>query len=114
MSSSAHLSRELHELIKSIGETRSKQEEDKIIVQDQAKLKKLLLSKKSPKPKKMQEYLIRAIYIEMLGHDASFAHIFAVNLTQAKKKKYKAMGYLASSLFLDHDSPMTLLLIATL
>jgi len=50
----------------------------------------------------------------MLGHDASFSHIAAVNLTQAKKLKYKAMGYLAASLFLTHDSPMTLLLIATL
>lgn len=32
MSSGAHLSKELHELIKQIGETRSKQEEDKIII----------------------------------------------------------------------------------
>ena len=62
----------------------------------------------------MQEYLIRAIYIEMLGHDASFAHVAAINLTQAKKKKYKAMGYLAASLFLSEDSPMILLLVATL
>jgi len=50
----------------------------------------------------------------MLGHDASFAHVAAINLTQAKKKKYKAMGYLAASLFLSEDSPMILLLVATL
>ena len=45
MSSSAHLSKELHELIKNIGETRSKQEEDKIMVVDQAKLKNVLQTK---------------------------------------------------------------------
>lgn len=39
MSSGSHLSKELYDLIKSIGETRSKQEEDKIILQEQAKLK---------------------------------------------------------------------------
>ena len=50
----------------------------------------------------------------MLGHDASFCHIKAVNLTQAKKLKYKAMGYLAASLFLNHDDPLTVLLVATL
>ena len=31
MSSGSHLTKDMHDLIKSIGETRSKQEEDKII-----------------------------------------------------------------------------------
>ena len=33
------------------------------------------------KDSKMKELLIRAIYVEMLGHDASFSHIHAINLT---------------------------------
>ena len=49
-------------------------------------------------PKKMKEYLIRAIYIEMLGHEASFAHLFSVNLTQDKNYLNKRVGYLACSL----------------
>lgn len=34
MSAGAHLSKEIHDLIKSIGETRSKQEEDHIILEE--------------------------------------------------------------------------------
>lgn len=83
MSSGSHLSKDLHDLVKSIGETRSKQEEDKIIIKEVNNLKTKLLEK-NISPKKMKEHLIRAIYIEMLGytyifiktsHDASFAHI---------------------------------------
>ena len=45
--------------------------------------------------------MIRAIYIEMLGHDASFAYIHAVNLAQSKILSIKRIGYLACNLFLN-------------
>ena len=91
MSSGSHLSKDLHDLIKSIGETRSKQEEDKIITKELVNLK-TKLQEKNIQPKKMKEHLIRAIYIEMLGHDASFAHIQAVNLTQSKILQLKKVN----------------------
>lgn len=71
-SSSSHLSKELLELVKSIGESRSKQEEDKIITAEAQSLKTKFLERNLPE-KKMKELLIRALYVEMLGHDASFA-----------------------------------------
>ena len=82
-SSSSHLSKDLLELIKAIGDSRSKQEEDKIISKECETLK-MIIKESGVAPKRMKEYLIRAIYIEMLGHDASFSHLFAVNLTQEK------------------------------
>ena len=64
--------------------------------------------------KRMRELLIRAIYVEMLGHDASFAHIQAVNLSQSKNLMVKKIGYLACSLFIDNNSEMLILMIATI
>ncbi|CAD8066422.1 unnamed protein product [Paramecium primaurelia] len=113
MSSGSHLSKELHDLIKSIGETRSKQEEDKIIIKEVQQLKTKLNEKNMPS-KKVKEMLIRAIYIEMLGHDASFVHINAIHLTQSKNLAQKRLGYLCCSLFLDNDSELLILLVATL
>jgi AP-4 complex subunit epsilon-1 len=78
--SSSHLSKELLDLVKSIGESRSKQEEDKIITAESQILKQKFLER-NLNDKKMRELLIRAIYVEMLGHDATFSHIHAVNLT---------------------------------
>ncbi len=80
MASGSHLSKELLDLVKSIGESRSKQEEDKII-QAEASLLKQKFLERGLNDKRLKELLIRAIYVEMLGHDASFAHIHAVNLT---------------------------------
>lgn len=113
MSSGQHLSKELYDLIKSIGETRSKQEEDKIIQTDLQVLKSKI-NDKNVTPKKMKEYLIRAIYIEMLGHDASFSYIHAVNLSRDKNLSIKRIGYLASSLFFGPDNELLILLVATL
>ena len=113
MSSSSHLSKDLLELIKSIGDSRSKQEEDKIISKECETLK-IIIKESGVPPKKMKEYLIRAIYIEMLGHDASFSHLFAVNLTQDKNILNKRVGYLACSLLLNESSEFLILLVASL
>ena len=112
-SSSSHLSKDLLELIKAIGDSRSKQEEDKIISKECETLK-MIIKESGVAPKRMKEYLIRAIYIEMLGHDASFSHLFAVNLTQDKNILNKRVGYLACSLLLNENSEFLILLVASL
>ena len=129
--SGGHLSKEFFELVKSIGESRSKQEEDKIIVGEIAILKQHLSAPISAK--KMKEYMIRAVYAEMLGHDASFAYIHAVKLTHEKNLFAKRtdslayyvyyaahriplcrIGYLTCNLFLHKDHELMLLLINTM
>ena len=62
----------------------------------------------------MKEYLLRAIYIEMLGHEATFAHLFSVNLTQDKNYLNKRVGYLACSLLLNEESEFLILLVTSL
>ena len=116
--SGMHLSSEFFELIKAIGESKSKQEEDRIIAREVATLKKKLESGSagggaggggggsagggpnlgyipgSPmltgssggaqgnalntNKKKAREFLVRVLYVEMLGHDGSFGYIKAV------------------------------------
>jgi AP-4 complex subunit epsilon-1 len=95
--SGMHLSKEFFELIKSIGESKSKQEEDRIILNEVAVLKKKMENDKPGAPvgipapggvqggntltsnkKKAREFLVRVLYVEMLGHDGSFGYIKAV------------------------------------
>ncbi len=42
MSGTSHLSKEFFDLVKSIGESRSKQEEDKIVIREVTELKQVL------------------------------------------------------------------------
>ena len=111
--SGSHLSKEMLDLIKSIGDSRSKQEEDKIILKEKDVLK-VKIKESGITAKKMKEYLIRAIYIEMLGHDAPFAHLYAVNLTQDKNILNKRVGYLACNLLLSDNSEFLIMLVASL
>ena len=115
--SGSHLSREFFDLVKSIGECRSKQEEDKIIESEMGQLKvKFSDVANFQNPKKLKELLIRSIYVEMLGHDAStFAYIHGVNLCHNKSLLAKRVGYLVSCLFLDpKNSELMILLINTI
>jgi AP-4 complex subunit epsilon-1 len=116
--SGSHLSREFFDLVKAIGECRSKQEEDKIIESETYQLKmKFSDVTNLQNPKKLKELLIRSIYVEMLGHDAStFAYIHGVNLCSYNKSLVsKRVGYLVSCLFLDpKNSELMILLINTI
>ncbi len=69
--------REFDSLIRAIGECKSKAEEDSIMTQEVETLKPRL---KDPRLDKrfLKELMIRLIYIEMLGHDASWGHVKAL------------------------------------
>ena len=74
---SAHLSKDFFDLVKAIGESKSKQQEDRIISDEVQTLKKKMPEAKISR-KKMKEFLVRLIYVEMLGHDAAFGYIRAI------------------------------------
>jgi AP-4 complex subunit epsilon-1 len=104
-----HLSKDFFELVKSIGESKSKQEEDRIIISEVAQLKRKMNevtgagggSASSQVNKKKKEFLIRLMYVEMLGHDASFGYIKAVEMTASTNLMQKRVGYLTCSLTLS-------------
>lgn len=47
--------------------------------------------------KKLKELVVRLMYVEMLGQDASFAYIKAVELCAATSITQKKVGYLAGT-----------------
>ena len=112
-SAGLHLSKNLISFIKSIGDSRSKQEEDRIVLEEFGKLK-VNIKESGVKSKIMKENLLRAIYIEMLGHNVGFSHFYAVNLTQDKNLLNKRVGYLACNLLLHEDSDALMMLCASL
>lgn len=106
-------SKEFLDLIKSIGEARSKAEEDRIVINEIETLKKRIIEPDIPK-RKMKEYIIRLVYVEMLGHDASFGYIHAVKMTHDDNLHLKRTGYLAVTLFLNEDHDLIILIVNTI
>lgn len=106
-------SKEFLDLIKSIGETRSKAEEDRIVLREIETLKTRLANPNTPKFK-LKEYLVRLLYVEMLGHDASFGYIYAVKMTHDENLLFKRTGYLAVTLFLNEDHDLIILIVNTI
>ncbi|XP_051137261.1 AP-4 complex subunit epsilon-like [Andrographis paniculata] len=106
-------SKEFLDLIKSIGEARSKSEEDRIVLREIETLKSRLSNPNNPKFK-LKEYIIRLIYVEMLGHDASFGYIHAVKMTHDENLVLKRTGYLAVTLFLNEDHDLIILIVNTI
>eukprot|EP00547_Thalassionema_nitzschioides_P003301 CAMPEP_0194223520 /NCGR_PEP_ID=MMETSP0156-20130528/35324_1 /TAXON_ID=33649 /ORGANISM="Thalassionema nitzschioides, Strain L26-B" /LENGTH=1069 /DNA_ID=CAMNT_0038954705 /DNA_START=45 /DNA_END=3254 /DNA_ORIENTATION=+ len=103
-----NLTKEFFELLKAIGESKSKQEEDRIILKEIQTLKKKLETRAGPSvpgqpappntllnsKRRAKEFLVRLLYVEMLGHDASFGYIKALELTASASLYHKRTGYL--------------------
>ncbi|KAM1049162.1 hypothetical protein ACFX2C_028290 [Malus domestica] len=106
-------SKEFLDLVKSIGEARSKAEEERIVLLEIETLKRRLSEPEIPK-RKMKEYIVRLVYVEMLGHDGSFAYIHAVKMTHDDNLLLKRTGYLAVSLFLSDDHDLIILIVNTI
>lgn len=70
-------SREFDQLIRAIGECKSKAEEDAIIGREVELLKPRLKDAKADK-RYLKELVVRLMYVEMLGHDASWGHVKAL------------------------------------
>eukprot|EP00475_Leptophrys_vorax_P016732 TRINITY_DN2323_c0_g1_i1.p1 TRINITY_DN2323_c0_g1~~TRINITY_DN2323_c0_g1_i1.p1 ORF type:complete len:1145 (+),score=327.32 TRINITY_DN2323_c0_g1_i1:67-3501(+) len=109
----ASRSKEFFDLIKAIGEAKSKQEEDDIITEEVLVLKTKMFEPKIT-VKTMKELLVRMIYVEMLGHDASFGHINAVKMTNDPNTLVKRIAYLAVCLCLHPNNDLMLLLVNTM
>ncbi|CAM6082363.1 unnamed protein product [Calypogeia fissa] len=106
-------SKEFLDVVKAIGEAKSKAEEERIVTAEIETLKKKIACPDVPR-KKMKEYIIRLVYVEMLGHAASFGYIHAVKMTHDDNLLLKKSGYLAVTLFLNEDHDLIILIVNTI
>ncbi|XP_037624076.1 AP-4 complex subunit epsilon-1 [Sebastes umbrosus] len=102
----------LGHLIRGITELTSKHEEEKLIQRELVSIKEQV-SSPNTSMRQMKELMVRAIYCEMLGYEASFSYIHAIKLAQQGTALEKRVGYLAVSLFLNESHELLLLLVNT-
>ena len=75
---------------------------------------KAVLNTAKPDKARMREYLVRLMYIDMLGHDATWGYVAAVKASGEDSMVLKAVGYLAAGVFLDESDELIILMINTL
>ncbi|XP_077568206.1 AP-4 complex subunit epsilon-1 [Stigmatopora nigra] len=102
----------LGNLIRGITELTSKNDEEKLIQQELTSIKDQA-SSPNTSMRQMKEIMVRAIYCEMLGYEASFCYIHAIKLAQQGTGLEKRVGYLAVALFLNESHELLLLLVNT-
>ena len=106
---------ETYHFIDSLSTCWTRFSEDAVLKQELISLKsKFQGSNLEISPIQMKQYIIRSIFLEMLGYETSFIYIHAINLTQSKSYSLKKLGYLACCLFLNEASDVLIMLIATI
>ncbi|GMH32396.1 hypothetical protein BSKO_00230 [Bryopsis sp. KO-2023] len=105
----SRLGDDLERLIRAIGDCKSKSEEDRILYRSIEATKAALKDGKS----QSKDLMIKLLYFEMLGHDASFGHFLAVQGCGSSQLQTKMVAYLSVSQFLDSEDKLILLLVNT-
>lgn len=104
------LSKKFNEICVKIGDCKSREEEELIVIEWMESVK-TSLNKSNLKISQLYENVISLVHLTLLGYDTSFGHINAVNLTQDTQMMTKALGYLACSAILDSHSSLLILII---
>ncbi|EGC35468.1 hypothetical protein DICPUDRAFT_55169 [Dictyostelium purpureum] len=98
---------DFYDLVKSIGESTSREDELYIVNNEIKKLKQTF--SKDVTKEKIRECLIRMIYCHMLGYEVPFGYIQALNMTQDSNILNKRTGYLALSLCLPEKHELLIM-----
>lgn len=113
MTSKPVISKDLQELILAIGHSKSR-EEEACIMQEEIQLLREDLRTPGVTPATQAELMIRILYLQLLGFDAGFAYISAINLSQHSNQRVKRLGYLVCCTCLSQDSELLTLLVSSL
>lgn len=113
------LSSDFEFLVRSIGEAKSKAEEDDLVRQMTDISKRIIregrgFSSRAENPRALKDFLVYLVYINMLGHDTSWAQATVIQLCGNKNLQVKKTAYLTASLLIDPSSELTILLTATI
>ncbi|EZG78634.1 adaptin amine-terminal region protein [Gregarina niphandrodes] len=113
-SSGPSVSKEFYDLIKAIGETRSKQDEDLLLDIELGRLMVRFRESTGLTNVRLKELVIRALYCFMLGHDIEFCVIQGLSLSSDKDLWCKRTGYLMASQAIPESSELLLLSVNTI
>lgn len=71
-------------------------------------------SSRAEHPRALKDFLVYLVYINMLGHDTSWAQATVIQMCGNKNLQVKKTAYMTASLLIDPTSELTILLTATI
>ena len=93
--------------IADIKNCQTKDAEEKRVLKEMAKIReKFSNSRKAMSSYDRKKYIWKLLYIHMLGYDADFGHMEAINMICSPRYSEKYTGYMAASLLLSSSSPL--------
>eukprot|EP01027_Heterolobosea_sp_BB2_P019911 GEZU01028060.1.p1 GENE.GEZU01028060.1~~GEZU01028060.1.p1 ORF type:complete len:1005 (-),score=379.00 GEZU01028060.1:294-3308(-) len=96
--------------ISDIRKATSKEEEQKRVDKELAKIRQKFKNSSNLKGYDRKKYVTKLLYMHMLGYEIDFGHMEAVNLLSSDKYSEKHLGYLACTLLLNENHELLTLI----